>query len=67
MPRSLAPHETLDLHEILSFKNVCVSKAAAMQGMVNDQQLRSFLVQDVQKGQQMIRELQGLLSGEVRH
>lgn len=63
----LAMHETLDLHEILSFKNVCVTKAASMQGMVSCPQLRSFLQQDVQKGQQMIREIQGLLSQQISH
>jgi similar to spore coat protein len=65
--KQLAMHETLDLHEILSFKNVCVTKAASMQGMVTCPQLKSFLSQDVQKGQQMIREIQGLLSQQISH
>jgi similar to spore coat protein len=63
----LALHETLDLHEILTFKNVCVTKSATMQGLVTDQQLKSFLQQDVQKGKQQIQELQGLLSRAVTH
>jgi similar to spore coat protein len=63
----LALHETLDLHEILTFKNVCVTKSATMQGLVTDQQLKSFLQQDVQKGKQQIQELQGLLSRAVKH
>lgn len=67
MPQGLALHETLDLHEILSFKNVCVTKAATMQGLVSDPQLKTFLQQDVQKGQQMITEIQKLLSQQVRH
>lgn len=63
----LALHETLDLHEILTFKNVCVTKASAMKDFVADPQLKSFLQQDVQKGQQQIREIQDLLSTAIRH
>ncbi len=63
----LALHETLDLHEIISFKNVCVTKSAMMQNLISDQQLKSFLEQDVQKGQQQIKEIQELLSQSIKH
>jgi len=55
-------HETVELHELLSFKNVCLAKEIAMQGMVQDSELQSIIRQDIQKSQQHIRELQNLLS-----
>jgi len=30
----LAPHESIDLHEVLNFKTLCVAKSKLMQGMV---------------------------------
>jgi similar to spore coat protein len=60
--RAMGAHETLELHELLSFKNVCLTKNAAMQGLVTDSQLKSLIQQDIQKTQQHIRDLQNLLS-----
>ena len=56
-------HQTLELHELLSFKTVCAAKAAAMSGLVKDGTLRALLADDVTRSQAHIRELQGLLQG----
>lgn len=58
---SIAPHETFEIHELLTFKNVCATKAAAMSTLVTDQELKSMLQQDLTTAQQHIKELQGLL------
>jgi similar to spore coat protein len=58
----LAPHEMLDLHELIGMKNVCAAKSAAMMNMVNDPQLRNFLQQDVQTAKQQAHQIQSLLS-----
>ncbi|MCR8978637.1 MULTISPECIES: hypothetical protein [Brevibacillus] len=58
----LAMHETLEVHELLTFKNVCCTKSATMQALVSDPDLQSLLQQDVQASKQHIQELQGLLS-----
>lgn len=58
----LAMHETLEVHEILTFKNVCCTKSATMQALVSDPDLQALLQQDVQTSKQHIQELQGLLS-----
>lgn len=59
--RQLAPHETLEVHELLTFKNVCCTKAQAMETMVQDEELRKLLQADVRNGQEEIKELKGLL------
>nr|WP_083208707.1 hypothetical protein [Brevibacillus laterosporus] len=58
----LAIHETLEVHEILTFKNICCTKSATMQALVSDPDLQTLLQQDVQASKQHILELQGLLS-----
>jgi similar to spore coat protein len=60
--KAMGTHETLELHELLAFKNVCLAKNTAMQEMVSDPQLKSLIQQDIQKTQQQIRDLQNLLS-----
>ncbi|VEH78185.1 YraE protein [Bacillus licheniformis] len=41
-----AIHETLELHELLMFKNLCLTKSSTMTGMVQDQELRDILERD---------------------
>ena len=60
--RATGTHETVELHELLSFKNVCLAKEIAMQTMVKDSELQSIIRQNIEKSQQHIRDLQNLLS-----
>lgn len=60
-PKNISPHETFELHELISFKNVCATKTATMAGLVHDDELKSILKQDVSMSQSQIRELQDLL------
>ncbi|MCX7709384.1 MAG: spore coat protein [Clostridia bacterium] len=59
--QGIAPHEAFELHEILTFKNVCATKSATMAGLVKDEELKSMLQQDFSTSQGHIRELQGLI------
>lgn len=59
---NLAHHEIFELHELLTFKNVCATKAAAMQSLVNDPELKAILQQDVQTTKGHVKELQNLLA-----
>ncbi len=59
--KRIAPHETFELHELLTFKNVCATKSATMSALVKDEELKSLLQQDYSLTQGHIRELQGLL------
>lgn len=57
----IAPHETFELHEILSFKNVAATKTSAMVGFVKDEELRELLQQDFTTSQEHIKDLQRLI------
>ncbi|MDP1420229.1 hypothetical protein Q8G35_18010 [Peribacillus simplex] len=64
----LGLHETLELHEILNFKSLCLSKAATMNGLVQDTELKNILLQDMSNGREHIQKLQEILvnQGEGR-
>ncbi|WP_339182182.1 DUF892 family protein [Bacillus sp. FSL R5-0560] len=55
-------HETLELLELLTFKNLCLTKSSTMTGLVQDEELKSILEQDAQKTKQQVARLQELLS-----
>ncbi|MXQ54417.1 spore coat protein [Shimazuella alba] len=70
MPKRLGIHETLELHELLTFKNTCLTKSAAMSNLASDAALKDILVQDVSQSEQDIQTLQNLISqqqGETIH
>jgi similar to spore coat protein len=62
MVKSLGLHETLDLHELLTFKSLCLTKAATMGALVQDEELKTILANDVTLGQQHIEKLQLFLT-----
>jgi similar to spore coat protein len=57
----VAPHETFELHELINFKNICATKASSMSALVNDDELKSIMQQDLSSSQDQIRELMSLL------
>ena len=59
--QSMAPSETMQLHELLTFKNLCLTKSFTMSPLVSDDELKSMLQQDVSTSQQHIKELRGFL------
>lgn len=58
---AIAPHEALELHELVTFKNVCATKSATMAGLVKDEELKSILQQDFTMGREHIKELNELM------
>lgn len=56
----LAPHESLEIHELLNFKTICLATAKLMQGIVFDQDLKALMQKDVEQSLRAIQELQGL-------
>jgi similar to spore coat protein len=58
-------HETLELHEITTFKTVCMTKSTTMQALVSDPDLKDILQQDVQLSSRQLQELNGLLSKAI--
>ncbi|MCX7923998.1 MAG: spore coat protein [Clostridia bacterium] len=59
--KRIAPHETFELHEILTFKNVCATKSSAMAALVKDEELKALLQEDFTISQGQIIELQNLI------
>lgn len=41
--QQLANHESLDLHEVINFKTLCIAKSKLMQGLVFDDDLRALM------------------------
>jgi similar to spore coat protein len=62
MTKYLGLHETLDVHELLSFKNLCLTKATTMSVLAQDPELKTILSADVTTGSQHIRQLQQFLT-----
>ncbi|MBO0962474.1 hypothetical protein J1P26_22530 [Neobacillus sp. MM2021_6] len=62
MTKYLGLHETIDLHELLSFKNLCLTKATMMSGLAQDEELKAILSADVTTGIQHIQQLQQFLT-----
>ncbi|MGD8191444.1 spore gernimation protein GerQ [Brevibacillus ginsengisoli] len=58
----LAPHESLELHEALNFKTLCLAKSKLMQGLVFDQELKALMQKDVVQSTQAIAQLQEIYS-----
>jgi similar to spore coat protein len=57
----IAPHESIEVHEILSFKNVSLTKSLTMQSLVSDPELKTILQQDAAVSQRHVQELSELL------
>lgn len=53
----LAFHETMELHELLNFKTVCMVKSKLMSGVVFDQDLKLLLEKDVTQSMTAAGEL----------
>lgn len=59
----LAPREALELHELVTFKNLCATKSATMSALVKDDELKDLLQQDFETSREHIRELNELMVG----
>ncbi|AWB46561.1 spore gernimation protein GerQ [Paenibacillus sp. CAA11] len=66
-PQLLAPHEAMDLHEILNFKTLCLAKSKLMQGLVFDQDLKNLMQKDVEQSIQAIADLQAVYAKAPFH
>ena len=57
---TLAAHESLEIHEALNFKTLCLAKSKLMQGIVFDQDLKALMQKDVEQSTLAIVELQAI-------
>lgn len=59
--QSFTLNESIQLHEILTFKNISLTKAITMSPLVSDEELKSILQQEVTTSQMHIEELRRLM------
>ncbi len=55
-------HESMEVHELLNFKTICMATSKLAQGVVFDQELKALLDKDVQQSMEDVRILESLLS-----
>ncbi len=56
--KELANHESLELHEAINFKTLCLAKSKLIQGLVFDEDLKTLMQKDVEQSIQALVELQ---------
>jgi similar to spore coat protein len=61
----LAPNETMQLHEILTLKNLVLTKAVTMSPLVSDEELKALIKNNIMQSQQHIKELRGYMEHSV--
>lgn len=65
---SLGYHETVDTHEMINFKTVCLLKSKMIQGVCFDNDLKKLLVKDVKQSLNDLQELKALYKrAETNH
>lgn len=62
MTKFLGLHETLEVHELLTFKNLCLTKDTTMSPFAQDPELRAILEGDIAKGTEHIKQLQEFIT-----
>ncbi|MBW5446314.1 hypothetical protein GE107_09610 [Cohnella sp. CFH 77786] len=55
-------HETMELHEVTTFKTVSLTKSKTMQVLVTDPELKELMREEAELCSRQLRELDGLLS-----
>lgn len=65
MTQPFALHETMELHEISTFKAVCLTKSKTMQLLVTDPELKNLMQTDVALSTRQLEELNRLLTRAI--
>ncbi len=59
----LAAHESMEIHEMMNFKTLCLAQSKMMQGLVFDRDLKHLLQKDVDMTMRHVEQLRGLYAG----
>ncbi|MBL4933658.1 spore coat protein [Clostridium paridis] len=57
----ITPNEAIQIHELLTLKNLSLTKCVTMSPLVSDDELKRILKDDVATGKQHIKELSNLM------
>lgn len=60
--KKMAPHETLQLHEILTLKNLTLTKTVTMLPLVKDPELKEIMQNEVGITEKHIEELRNIIN-----
>ncbi len=60
--QSFILHETMEIHELLNFNTICMTKSKLIQGVVFDNELKALLEKNMQQCKSAVNVLQGLLT-----
>ena len=60
--KELAMHEKLEVHEVLTFKTACVAKSKMFVDLVEDDNLKKILEEDMELSTQAIKDLRKVLA-----
>lgn len=63
--QGFAPNETMQLHELLTLKNLSLTKLVMMSPLVTDDELKTILKNNIKVTQQHVKELKGYLEQVV--
>ncbi|OAA95138.1 hypothetical protein [Clostridium coskatii] len=58
---AIAPHESIEVHELLTFKNICLTKSITAAKLVSDSELKTILQNDVSTTKRQIQELKEIM------
>jgi similar to spore coat protein len=59
--QGLAPNETMQLHELLTLKNLSLTKSITMSPLISDNELKAIIKNDIQITQNHVKELREYL------
>ncbi|MFP7473462.1 hypothetical protein SFC55_20880 [Niallia taxi] len=59
---TLGTHETLEIHELLTFKSLCLTKSSTMSNLVQDEELKRIINQDAALSTKHIQSLQNFMT-----
>ncbi|WP_075981257.1 hypothetical protein [Bacillus massilinigeriensis] len=62
MIKYLGFHETLEVHELITAKNLSLTKSATMSKLAQDPELKSILEEEVTKATNHIQQLQNFIT-----
>jgi similar to spore coat protein len=62
MNTQLAPHEAIEIRELITQEKLGIKKISASMGMVNDQQLKSFMQDSINAKKSALQNIQSSLS-----
>ena len=62
MAKELALHEKLEVHELLTLKTSCATKAVTMLELAKDEKLKKLIEEDLKNSSQAIADLKAILN-----